>query len=121
MVEEFVNGKLVLNQPAGHLEEGETLFQAALRETREETGWSVELKSLCGIYLYTSVDILFQRVAFSATPVEQLTSLVDPDIQAVRWMTIAEIKAHTLRSPMVEQCITDAAGSHVPLHLIKHL
>ncbi len=120
MVEEFVNGRLVLNQPAGHLEEGESLFEAALRETLEETGWSVELNSVCGIYQYESAEILFHRIAFAASPLEQLTTALDPDIHAAHWMSIDEIRQHSLRSPMVEQCILDAGKTQVPLDVIKH-
>src|SRR5690606_18486495 len=50
MVEESVAGQLVLNQPAGHLEPDESLFEAALRETREETGWDVRLTAFVGAY-----------------------------------------------------------------------
>ena len=53
MVEEFAEGRAVFNQPAGHLEADESLIQAALRETLEETGWDVELTAVTGIYLYT--------------------------------------------------------------------
>ena len=50
MVEETVAGRLVLNQPAGHLEPDESLVEAALRETREETGWDVRLTAFVGAY-----------------------------------------------------------------------
>ena len=53
MVEEFDNGELVLNQPAGHVEPGERLFDAAVRETEEKTGWRVTLKHLVGIFQHT--------------------------------------------------------------------
>ncbi|WP_343586978.1 NUDIX domain-containing protein, partial [Pseudomonas sp.] len=53
-VEEFKAGQHVFNQPAGHLEPNETLPQAALRETLEETAWEVELTGVVGIYLYTA-------------------------------------------------------------------
>ena len=52
LVEERVRGRLVLNQPAGHLEEGETLLAAAIRETREETAWRFTPQSLLGTYLW---------------------------------------------------------------------
>ena len=47
-VEERANGRLVLNQPAGHLEPDESLVEAALRETREETGWNVRITHVVG-------------------------------------------------------------------------
>lgn len=51
LVEEFKAGRHVFNQPAGHLEANETLLEAALRETLEETAWDVELTGIVGIYL----------------------------------------------------------------------
>ena len=55
-VEERVNGQLVLNQPAGHLEPDESLLEAALRETREETGWDVRLTSFLGAYQWKAPE-----------------------------------------------------------------
>lgn len=52
MVEELKHGRVVLNQPAGHLDPNETLTEAAVRETLEETGWDVEPTGVLGIYLY---------------------------------------------------------------------
>src|SRR4051812_23127347 len=54
MVEEHKAGRNVLNQPAGHLDPDETLIEAAVRETLEETGWDVEPTGVIGIYLYTA-------------------------------------------------------------------
>ncbi len=54
LVEEMADGRAVFNQPAGHLEADESLIQAAIRETLEETGWDVEITALTGIYLYTA-------------------------------------------------------------------
>src|SRR3546814_4983901 len=56
MIEERVQGQAVFNQPAGHLEAGETLQQAAIRETLEESGWDVELIDFIGCYQWTSPD-----------------------------------------------------------------
>jgi ADP-ribose pyrophosphatase YjhB (NUDIX family) len=53
LVEEMVDGKLVLNQPAGHLEPDETLLQAVQRETLEETSWHFEPQALVGVYRWT--------------------------------------------------------------------
>src|SRR5699024_10987316 len=52
LVEEYVGGRAVLNQPAGHVEPGETILQAAVRETREETAWSVTPQALLGVYYW---------------------------------------------------------------------
>src|SRR5688572_19968282 len=52
MVEELISGRLVLNQPAGHLEEGEGLIEAVIRETREETAWRLQPEALVGVYLW---------------------------------------------------------------------
>src|ERR1700756_5172493 len=66
MVEELKGGRAVLNQPAGHLDPNETLTEAAVRETLEETGWDVEATGIVGIYLYTapSNGVTYQRGCF---------------------------------------------------------
>ena len=71
-VEEEVNGDTVINQPAGHWEEGETFAEAAIRECFEETGWKIEITGLVGVYEYKppELDYAFVRFAFSAKPVE---------------------------------------------------
>ncbi|HBK51206.1 MAG TPA: NUDIX hydrolase, partial [Pseudomonas sp.] len=82
-VEEFKANQHVFNQPAGHLEPNETLPQAALRETLEETAWEVELTGVVGIYLYTapSNGVTYQRVCFAARPVRHHADLaLDSDI-----------------------------------------
>ena len=72
MVEEHKAGRNVLNQPAGHLDPNETLTEAAVRETLEETGWDVEPTGVLGIYLYTapSNGVTYQRVCFIAKPLK---------------------------------------------------
>ena len=56
MVEERIDGRLVLNQPAGHLEDRETLIEAVIRETREETAWRFHPEALVGTYLWRNPD-----------------------------------------------------------------
>src|SRR5690554_476316 len=70
LVEEQQRGRLVLNQPAGHLEPGETLIEAAVRETLEETGWTVEVLGLVGVGLYTapSNGVTYYRTTFFGRP-----------------------------------------------------
>ena len=70
MVRELIDGEVRINQPAGHLEADETLAEAALRETREETGWQVELTGVVGIDLYTSPTngVTYVRTTFIAHP-----------------------------------------------------
>src|ERR1700760_385238 len=67
VVEERINQRLVLNQPAGHVEPGESLLTAVIRETREETAWRFEPKSLIGVYLWRSPTsgVTTMRFAFT--------------------------------------------------------
>jgi len=125
LVEEFAGEKAVLNQPAGHLEANESLLQAALRETLEETGWEVELTAVTGIYLYTapSNGVTYQRVCFAARPLRHLPdSPLDHGIIGPRWMTRDELAAvpERWRSELVVRCIDDyLSGERFPLALIR--
>jgi 8-oxo-dGTP pyrophosphatase MutT (NUDIX family) len=99
-------GELVFNQPAGHLESGESLPAAALRETLEETGWEVELTGVLGIALYTAPanGITYHRTTFLATPLRPVENArLDPDIYRVHWLDYEEILANSarMRSPLV--------------------
>ena len=69
LVEEETEVGLAFNQPAGHLEEDEPLVDAVVRETLEETGWTVRLSALNGLYQWNAPDgEAFVRVAFAAEP-----------------------------------------------------
>lgn len=127
MVEEAVNGRLAYNQPAGHLDDGESLATAALRETLEETGWTVELQHLIGVHQWRSTEhgdavvrFSFAARALSHDPDRPL----DTDIRRALWLTRAEIAAlgDRLRSPMVLLSI-DAwlAGQRLPLDTLNWL
>ena len=125
MVEESKGGRLVLNQPAGHLEPNETLRQAALRETLEETGWTVELSGVVGIYLYTapSNGVTYQRVCFAATPLtHDPQRTLDEGITGALWMTRDELVAQPerWRSELILRCIdADLAGQPFDLAVVR--
>lgn len=123
-VEEYSNGELVINQPAGHIENHESILEAAKRETLEETGYRVELSHLIGLYTYTAPHNgnTYYRFCFSATISEKLQNpTIDPDIENVAWLSYEEIAQQTdrHRSPLVLKCLDDyIAGTRFPLELI---
>ncbi len=125
LVEEMAGGRAVFNQPAGHLEADESLIEAALRETLEETGWHVELTGVTGIYLYTapSNGVTYQRVCFAAKPLRHDPELkLDEGIIGPRWMSRDELAAdpQRWRSELVLRCVDDyLAGECFPLALIR--
>jgi ADP-ribose pyrophosphatase YjhB (NUDIX family) len=126
LVEELIDGQRVLNQPAGHLEPGESLAAAALRETLEESGWEVRLTAFIGVYQWTAPDgTAFLRFAFAATPVaHDPARALDTGIIRALWLTPAELRADParLRSPLVRQVVEDfLGGQRHPLALVKDI
>lgn len=125
LVEEMADGRAVFNQPAGHLEADESLMQAAVRETLEETGWDVELTAVTGIYLYTapSNGVTYQRVCFAAKALQQRPQHpLDQGIIGPRWLSRDELAAQPQRwrSELVLRCIDDyLEGPHFGLELIR--
>ncbi len=117
----------VINQPAGHLEAGESLLDAAVRETLEETRWLVQIDALVGVYMYTPPprpDLTFVRFCFAATPLEAFEErTLDTGIIDAFWLTAENILNHPqLRSPMVAQCLKDyLQGQRHPLSLLTAL
>ena len=127
LVEEEADGEIVLNQPAGHLDEGETLIDAVIRETFEETAWHVEPTALLGVYRWPHPDkkITYLRFAFIARAVrEEIGRTLDHGCLRALWLTPEEIRAQRARhrSPQVERCLNDyTAGQRYPLSLLKDL
>ena len=132
LVEEEKAGRRVLNQPAGHLEPGESLVEAAVRETREETGWDVRLTGFIGAYQWKaplnpdgSGGRHYLRFAFSgeAAGFDEARPLDEGIVRAV-WWTPAELQAESPRhrSPLVWQVVTDyLAGRRFPLSMLQQL
>ena len=100
------SGELVFNQPAGHLEPNESLVEAAVRETLEETGWCIELSGVLGIALYTAPgnQVTYLRTTFVGKPICRAEGAkLDPDIHAIHWLDYEEILSNSdrMRSPLV--------------------
>jgi len=126
VVEERVNGALVINQPAGHLEPDESLTDAALRETREETGWDVRLTGFIGAYQWKAENGRhYLRFAFAAEPERHdPTRSLDTGIERAMWMTPTELISlrDRHRSPLVWRVVADhLAGRRHPLSMVQQL
>ncbi len=123
MVSERVAGRIVLNQPAGHLEPDETLAEAACREALEETGWHVGLRWLVGLgKLQLDGGELVLRASFAAEPLWHDADLpLDGDIVAVHWLSPDELRRRRdeLRSPLTLETVERyMSGHHYPLDLL---
>ncbi len=127
LVEERTEGRLVLNQPAGHWERGESLIDAVHRETWEETAWRFTAEALVGIYrwIHPHSSITYLRFAFCGTVFgHDPNTPLDEDIQRTVWMSAPQIRgAHKrLRSPQVLAVIDDYLNDkRYPLHCIRDL
>lgn len=124
MVEEYRDSRLVLNQPAGHVEEDESLIQAARREVLEETAYSVELTSVVGLYLFKADNgVSYQRNCFAGKAVQHHPQRpLDDGILRAVWMTLEELqhRRQDLRSHLVLDCIEDYLNKpHYSLDLIR--
>ncbi|MES2012846.1 MAG: NUDIX hydrolase [Pseudomonadota bacterium] len=127
LVEETTDRGNRFNQPAGHLEDNETILDAVVRETLEETAYTFKPESLLGIYHWKHEhnDTTYLRFAFigSVSDHQPDLALDDGIIRAV-WMSIEEIrdKAMLMRSPQVLTCIEDYMnGRKFPLSVLTHL
>jgi 8-oxo-dGTP pyrophosphatase MutT (NUDIX family) len=124
LIEERVRGRLVLNQPAGHLEPGESLLQAAVRETLEEAAWDIEPEAFLGSYQWTAPDgAHFLRFAYIARAGRHHPERpLDRGIVRTMWLTRDEVQARReqLRSPLVLCAIDDyLAGVRLPLEAMR--
>lgn len=128
LVEEQItpDHQTVFNQPAGHLESGESLVQAVVRETLEETGYTFVPEWLVGIYHWHSTDnnTTYLRFAFSGYVTDIDPNYVrETSIISAKWYDTQLIEELTMRhrSPLVKQCIQDfLEGKRYPLQLITH-
>lgn len=126
LVEEHTNRGQRFNQPAGHLDPGESLIDAVRRETLEETACTFEPTGLLGVYQYHSSadDVTYIRFAFTGTITgPESGRALDAGIIRAVWLTPQEIRGETARhrSPLVMRCIDDhLAGRRFPLDLLYH-
>ena len=124
-VEEEIDGRRVLNQPAGHLDPGESLVAACAREALEETAHRFAPNALVGVYRwhYAAKDVTFLRFCFSGEilSVEKDRTL-DKEIVRLHWLTLEELRKRKdeHRSPLVQKCVEDyLAGRRFPLDLLS--
>ena len=127
LVEEAIQGRLVLNQPAGHWEEDESLTDAVQREVLEETGYAFVPEALIGIYRWDvpDRDLTYLRFVFAgrvgAIPVRET---LDHNILRALWLSPEELQTEhaRLRSPMVLRCVQDyLAGRRFPLEILSEI
>jgi 8-oxo-dGTP pyrophosphatase MutT (NUDIX family) len=120
-VEEVIAGRRVLNQPAGHVEDGESLLDAVCRETLEESAWRFTPEALVGIYLWRhprsgrdTLRFTFCGAVHDHDPDRPL----DHPVLATHWLTRTDVdaRAAAVRSPVVLRCLEDyLAGRRLPL------
>ncbi|SOD42633.1 NUDIX hydrolase [Nitrosovibrio sp. Nv4] len=126
LVEEQTSSGILFNQPAGHLEPGESIISAAIRETLEETGYTFVPQSVLGIYHWHSLaeNVTFIRFAFTGSVVDHDPDrALDTGIVRAGWFGVEEIRQMTYchRSPLVMRCIEDhLAGKHYSLEILTH-
>ena len=124
MVEEHSSGRVLFNQPAGHVEEDEAILDAVRRETLEETGWEIEPEHFLGLYTYKAPanGVTYYRFCFIGKARQQVTNELDRGIIAAHWLSLEDIRqlGDKLRSPLVIKCIEDYRnGRCYPLDVIS--
>ncbi len=128
MIEEETSEGLRINNPAGHLDPGETPAEGCAREALEETTWSFTPTALLGVYISrfqrstTGEDITYLRFAFTGELGEQVPGrTLDHGIVRTMWMSADELRATAdrHRSPLVLRCLEDfLAGVRYPLSAV---
>ena len=127
MIEETTKDGLKINQAAGHLDPDESLVQAVIRETLEETAHDFEPEALVGTYMSKFIspnsgkEVTYLRFAFCGKAVAQQDRPLDKGILRAMWMSYEDILAcqEHHRSPLVLQCLQDyLAGQRAPLALM---
>ena len=127
IVEERVDGTLLFNQPAGHLDPGESLIAAVVRETLEESAWRFQPEALVNIQLWRHPrhDKSYLRFSFCGYCLEHDASQpLDTGITQSLWLSRDQLLAnqHKLRSPMVLSSIDDyLAGKRYSLDILEHI
>ena len=127
LVEETTDRGNRFNQPAGHLEDNESLIEAVIRETLEETAYTFNPEALLGIYHWKHEhnDTTYLRFAYIGSVTNHQPNLaLDEGIIRAVWMTIDEIRSNAalMRSPQVLTCIEDFLnGQQFPLSVVTHL
>jgi 8-oxo-dGTP pyrophosphatase MutT (NUDIX family) len=125
LVEEKIDGRLVLNQPAGHLDPHESLVAACRREVLEETAHDFVPRSLVGIYRwhYAAKDVTFLRFCFAGEiSRHDPTRKLDHPVVRLHWLSPDELEARKgeHRSPLVARCVADfLAGRRYPLDVLS--
>ena len=135
LVEEQTRDGLKLNNPAGHLDEGESPYEGCVRETLEETAWHFKPTAIVGVYMtrferspgtnpadQQPLDVTYMRFTFCGELGEHVAGqALDEGIVRAVWLTEAEIRAcaHMHRSPLLITCLDDyLAGKRYPLELV---
>ena len=127
LVEETTDRGNRFNQPAGHLEDNETLLEAVIRETLEETAYAFEPTALLGVYHWKHEhnETTYLRFAFIGKVSNHQAQLpLDEGIIRAVWMTAEEMRnqAMLMRSPQVLTCVEDyLSGQQFPLSVLTHL
>lgn len=127
MVEEQASNRdgTVINQPAGHIEPGESIIEAVIRETLEETAYDFTPTAIVGIYqLSTDSGKTYFRVCFCGEVTKHPKAYqIDNDILAVHWLDASAIKTHpSPRSALVMQCLDDyLSGQRYSLDILNTL